>query len=297
MLKRFEDSKLVILLTARVHPGETPASYGIKGVIDFLLEENNPQARLLRNMFVFKIIPMINPDGVIRGHFRTDGFGRNLNRYYGDPHPIEQPSVFAICQLINYFQNDKRIFFFCDFHAHSSYKNHFFYGNSLGFILQVEARAFAKIMEINNLSFGYNCCVFSKNQMNSKERNPLEKIQRTKDNCSRVATYKYAHLIHSFTLELGYHNSFFKDKQIPSIVYSTQCFEKIGSDLVVSLLDLFDKNPLSKIKEAGYDNLGAIRKEIADQIKPQFRKIEMHINQKISKVNEMIEEKYYGTVI
>ena len=37
---QFEKSKPIIFLTARVHPGETPASFGIRGVIKKLLKAN-----------------------------------------------------------------------------------------------------------------------------------------------------------------------------------------------------------------------------------------------------------------
>ena len=62
-------SKKCIVLTGRVHPGETNSSYMMKGIIDFLTsstEEDN----ILREKFIFKIIPMINPDGVINGNYR-----------------------------------------------------------------------------------------------------------------------------------------------------------------------------------------------------------------------------------
>jgi hypothetical protein len=39
---------------------------------------------------------MINPDGVYRGHYRTDTDGLNLNRFYITPSKLEHPSVFAI---------------------------------------------------------------------------------------------------------------------------------------------------------------------------------------------------------
>jgi len=41
----------------------------MKGVIDFLTG-HSPEAKALRDNFVFKIIPILNPDGVINGNYR-----------------------------------------------------------------------------------------------------------------------------------------------------------------------------------------------------------------------------------
>ena len=57
----------------------------MKGVIDFLIDKNDLRAKLLRKMFVFMIVPMINVDGVYHGHFRMDTYCKNLNRYYIKP--------------------------------------------------------------------------------------------------------------------------------------------------------------------------------------------------------------------
>jgi hypothetical protein len=46
--------KKCIVITGRVHPGETQASWMVKGILDFLCGDS-PQARLLRSLFVFKV--------------------------------------------------------------------------------------------------------------------------------------------------------------------------------------------------------------------------------------------------
>lgn len=69
----FNDKKYVFL-SARVHPGETPSSFVLNGLIDTLLNAKKVSSSLLSN-FVFKIIPVLNPDGVSRGYYRLDTGG------------------------------------------------------------------------------------------------------------------------------------------------------------------------------------------------------------------------------
>lgn len=90
-------------MSARVHPGETPSSFVMNGLIKYLLSKDE-QANILRQNYVFKLIPMLNPDGVARGFYRTDTRGCNLNRFYLKPSLKFHPSIYAA-----------RFFNFCTF--------------------------------------------------------------------------------------------------------------------------------------------------------------------------------------
>ena len=74
-------AKPAIIITARVHPGEASSSFAMEGMLKFLMS-NDLRAHMLRSMFQFVIVPMLNPDGVYNGFYRTDTMGNNLNRFY-----------------------------------------------------------------------------------------------------------------------------------------------------------------------------------------------------------------------
>ena len=62
--------KPIVFISGRSQPGETPSSFLMNGLLKFLTDKKDPRAEILRKAFVFKIIPMINVDGVGRGFYR-----------------------------------------------------------------------------------------------------------------------------------------------------------------------------------------------------------------------------------
>lgn len=87
-----------------MHPGEANSSHCLNGLIEFLCSDAE-EARTLRQKTVFKIIPMINPDGVVLGNFRTSIAGKDLNRVFKTNQDVLYPEVKALKNLVNKLKN------------------------------------------------------------------------------------------------------------------------------------------------------------------------------------------------
>jgi len=57
----------------------------MRGLLYFLTDPDNEEAKHLRENFIFKIVPMLNPDGVIEGNYRSSLAGCDLNRRWNEP--------------------------------------------------------------------------------------------------------------------------------------------------------------------------------------------------------------------
>jgi murein tripeptide amidase MpaA len=106
----------IVVVSARVHPGESNGSWMMEGYLKFLLS-SHPDAVKIRKEFLynyfkfnlirilFKIVPMLNPDGVILGNYRTGVAGRDLNRVYIEPNEKLHPTIFNLKGLIHSLKN------------------------------------------------------------------------------------------------------------------------------------------------------------------------------------------------
>ncbi|KAK3581760.1 hypothetical protein CHS0354_036079 [Potamilus streckersoni] len=127
--KDIQNEKKAVVITARVHPGESQASWMMKGAIDYITGPD-PEAQELRNRFIFKIVPMLNPDGVIVGNYRCSMAARDLNRNYRHPKKESFPTVWHTKYIIEEVLKKHEVILYCDLHGHSRKHNVFMYGNN-----------------------------------------------------------------------------------------------------------------------------------------------------------------------
>ena len=111
------DDRQAVIIIARQHPGETVGSFVIQGCIDFLMG-NSEEAKKLREIYLFKIVPMMNPDGVLVGNSRTSFAGCDLNRRWGKPNEIIHPEVYFTKNMILKLTLQRNIAFIVDCHGH-----------------------------------------------------------------------------------------------------------------------------------------------------------------------------------
>lgn len=116
-----------VIISARVHPGESNASYIMEGCVEILLG-NEPESKKLRDVYVFKVIPMLNPDGVIVGNYRCSLAGLDLNRQWQNPSVKAAPEIAAMKEMVRKTLECRDVHLFVDIHGHSRAKNLFMYG-------------------------------------------------------------------------------------------------------------------------------------------------------------------------
>ncbi|KRX10068.1 P-loop containing nucleoside triphosphate hydrolase [Pseudocohnilembus persalinus] len=219
--------KKVIFIIARQHPSETTGSFVCSGILDFLLKEENQQARALRAAYVFKIVPMVNIDGVIVGQSRTSPGGFDLNRKWLDPNPALQPEIFVVKQEMKKTQEKREINIFTDLHGHSSKKHSFFYGCDriiqFGQHQWTQVRLLPKILSKKTNFFQYQECKF--------------KLSADKLSTARVVAFLELKINYSFTFETSFFGYYDKETD-KNISYTPQDMKDLGKYYCLSILEM-----------------------------------------------------------
>ncbi|CAM5084481.1 unnamed protein product, partial [Eretmochelys imbricata] len=218
--------KAAVILTARVHPGETNSSWIMKGFLDYILG-NSGNARLLRDTFIFKVVPMLNPDGVIVGNYRCSLAGQDLNRNYTSDLKESFPSVWYTRNMIRRVMEERDILLYCDLHGHSRKENVFMYGCDGGEQVEVPClhqRIFPLMMSKNCPDkFSFPDCNF--------------KVQKSKEGTGRVVMWKMG-IRNSYTLEATFCGSKLGNRG--GTHFHTEDLESIGYHFCDALLDYCD---------------------------------------------------------
>ncbi|CAG9318299.1 unnamed protein product [Blepharisma stoltei] len=182
------------VITARVHAGETTGSFVMESIISFLLD-NSKQAIALRNVYIFKIIPMLNPDGVVCGNYRTSLSGDDLNRQWINPNMELHPCIYHTKMMMKKLAAKREVTIFCDLHAHAKKKNSFIYGCNTaadgGFASWTKVRLFPRVLAKVTPLFSYKDCRFS--------------VSADKMGTGRVVVWKELRITNSFTLETSFY--------------------------------------------------------------------------------------------
>lgn len=101
-------NKKHVYIHCRIHPSETPSSYMVEKMIEFLLSGNKRSCEYLKNI-IFHFIPMPNPDGVIAGHSRTNLLEYNLEVCFNENAVREHNEAIIIKETIANLYSKKKI--------------------------------------------------------------------------------------------------------------------------------------------------------------------------------------------
>ncbi|KAF0683559.1 Aste57867_24416 [Aphanomyces stellatus] len=326
-------NKRVVFLTARVHPAETPSSFVADGALHFLLS-HDPRAHKLLKECVFKIIPMLNPDGVARGHYRHDTLGANLNRHYIQPTMADHPTIFAAkAAILATCHTQSKLMVHVDLHAHAAKRGCFIYGNRYPTMHdQASSQVYPKLIGLNSAVFEYDLCNFTEQNMHLVEKRDGG---LSKDGSARVALYHQVLAMeplpspapYFYTLECNFNMGrrvgciphsgsgltstaplspeVARKSYVPK--YTTASWENVGKAMMVAVLDWMGTNEWSRIPHSHARTMAMFVQEIRNQVAPTFdvtlskkelkKEIKATCNKKqLPLAKEALEMKRFGCV-
>uniref|UniRef100_A0A8C4UIA0 Cytosolic carboxypeptidase 2 n=1 Tax=Falco tinnunculus TaxID=100819 RepID=A0A8C4UIA0_FALTI len=221
-------AKRVVVLSARAHPGESGSSWAMQGCLDFLLGAH-ADAQLLRRLFIFKVVPMLNPDGVVVGNSRCSLAGRDPNRAYRTALRGSFPSVWHLRAMVERVLAEREVVLYCDFHGHSRKNNVFMYGcdsGRAGAGPRLCQRVFPLMLSKNAPDkFSFLSCKF--------------KVQKSKAGTGRVVMWRMG-VSNSYTMEAAFGGSTLGGRNSH---FTVEDLKSLGYHLCDTLLDFCDPDP------------------------------------------------------
>ena len=220
--------KRAVIISARVHPGETVGSWMMLGVLDFLTSED-PEADALRSRYIFKIVPMLNPDGVINGNYRCSLVGADLNRRWKNPLALLHPIIYNFKRLIKNTAANYDIDLICDLHGHSRKKNIFMYGCNFKNTPQT-CKLFPFVLSKVSPVFSFNGSRFG--------------VQRSKESTMRVSLFKELKIPNIYTLEASFCGA--DSGKYNKFHFTGEILADMGRDLCKAVLLISQNSILSR---------------------------------------------------
>jgi hypothetical protein len=285
--------KPIIVLVGRVYPGEANGSFVMQGFIKYITS-SNPTTIELRKQIIFKIIPMLNIDGVIVGNSRACITGQDLNKQFTKPNPLLHPEICALKNLIsNSFVQGHKVLAYIEFRSNNRKKCVFMYGPHypLHSIRYLHVRVLPKLLSGVTQMFRYRACRF----------------REEKSNPGRQVVSKVFDIVNSYSIEVSSHA--FIDARRVSIEFSDELYETIGrhtADALFHYYKLVEEEENSKVQRVigkgdlfsrlqkakkGVMDLQDVYKSIKSEIKKDLSSSESDVNE-----NSMVKEEEMKTL-
>lgn len=110
------EQKVRFWMHGRVHPSETPSSYLLDGLVDYLTGDT-PEGEALRRQIDAYFVPFSNPDGVVKGYSRSNALGVNEEINYGRSDDSTVVEVRAIKRMFEQLTADRPLDFMLNCHS------------------------------------------------------------------------------------------------------------------------------------------------------------------------------------
>ncbi|MEZ6017667.1 MAG: M14-type cytosolic carboxypeptidase [Planctomycetota bacterium] len=154
------NDKVGVWVQARQHPAECGSSWTCEAFLRWLIGDS-ASARALREHAVVQVLPMVNPDGVALGNYRTNFAGLDLNRQWNVASLAVSPEVYLVQQELAALEATHGLELFLDLHTHSSELKNWVFGESGSAQFDQRERGYAQAIEAEFSDFSFALSSFA----------------------------------------------------------------------------------------------------------------------------------------